>query len=371
MPLPPRLRRPAVAVPVFATVVAVGLAGCSGGGGAPPSPVLSSGAPRVEPKHAGGLGDILVAGQPVTGSEPSGIPKVPFRRTYTEGELYASVTGYRSMVFGTSGLEKLLKAETDAGKDVATTIDPAAQRAAFEGLRGRTGSAVAVDTRTGEIVAMVSSPSYDPASFAGNSRSDEKAWQRLTSDAGKPMMNRALRGDENPGSAAHVVTAAAALEKGLIASVDTPTDSPLAHTVPGSTTRFTGPSPRCANASLRIALNHACTNVFAGIAADLGADALESTAAAFGFNSTLDTPWRAGESVWPDRPASPAQLALAANGLSDVKATPIQLARVMAVVAGDGTLPAPRLTTTPGDSGPRGGGPRGPLAGVHPSTVSI
>ncbi|MGW7099670.1 hypothetical protein [Streptomyces sp. NPDC054838] len=104
------------------------------------------------PKPAGAPGDILVGGRPVTGSVPSGNARFPFRRTYTDGELYAPVTGYRSLAFGDIQLESIRREDLDAGKDVATTIDPVVQRAAFDALRGRTGAAVALDARTGEIV---------------------------------------------------------------------------------------------------------------------------------------------------------------------------------------------------------------------------
>ncbi|MEU3601183.1 penicillin-binding transpeptidase domain-containing protein [Streptomyces sp. NPDC006798] len=357
MPTPPlRALRRAAAVPVLVTLVAMSsmsLTGCTSDDVSPVPPDVSPGPSRMEPKPAGGPGDILVAGRAVTGSEPSGIPKFPFRRTYTDGEVYASVTGYRSLAFGDAGLERIVRSRLDAGKDVPTTIDPALQRAAFDGLRGRTGAAIAVDVRSGEIMALVSTPAYDPGSFAGNTRADADAWGRLNSAEPRPTLNRALRRAENPGSAAHLVVAATALEKGLVPSVDTATRTPLVHTVPGGTNRFTGPSPRCENASLRTALKHSCTNVFAAIAADLGAGPLKSTAAAFGFgDETLDTPLRAAESVWPDAPETPARLALTANGLSDVTATPVQLALVLATVLNDGLRPGPRLLASSDDPAP-------------------
>ncbi|GHF34282.1 hypothetical protein GCM10010218_14290 [Streptomyces mashuensis] len=158
--------------------------GCGGSG--------KAASPPEKPAAGGGEGlvRILVAGRPVTGSEPSGNAKVPYRRTYTDGELYAAVTGYRSMAFGSAGLESLYR---DAQGSVETTVDPAMQRAATEGLRGRKGAAVALDAETGRIRALVSTPSYDPSSISGNGSADAAAWKELTASQDNPTLNRALR----------------------------------------------------------------------------------------------------------------------------------------------------------------------------------
>ncbi|AZM92688.1 penicillin-binding transpeptidase domain-containing protein [Streptomyces sp. W1SF4] len=355
----PSRRRPALVLTAVSALLAACVTGCGPGArdtnasdarpGTAERPGTAPGTKAPAPEPGGGLGDILVAGRPVTGSQASGIPKAPFKRTYTEGELYAPVTGYRSMAFGAVGLEAVFREELDAGKDVATTIDPAVQRAAFDGLRGRQGAAVVLDADSGRILGQVSTPSYDPNSFSGNLKSDERAWNQLK-DQGfdGPLTNRAIRHVDNPGSAVHVVVAAAALEKGLIASVDAPTRSPAVHTAADSTAEFAGDPAHCTDASLRTALRHACANVFARIASDLGADALASTAVAFGFNQDkTDTPLRAFESTWPRKPENPAQLALMANGLFEVKATPIQMAMVTAVLANGGNRVRPSLVTDP------------------------
>ncbi|MFI6523491.1 penicillin-binding transpeptidase domain-containing protein [Streptomyces uncialis] len=355
MPLPSR-RSVAVST-AMATLLVASLSGCStdspGGadGGKPTGSGTAKGATDTKPptsKPDGGLGDVLVDGRRVTGSKPTGIAKVPFERTYTDGELYSAVTGYRAMMFGVAGLEGLAQEEIEAGKDLATTVDPAVQRAAFDGLRGQLGAAIALDAETGDIVALVSAPSFDPGSFSGNTFAEERVWKRLHEDDDKPMLNRPLLHTENPGSAAHAVVAAAALEKGLLASVDTPTRSPAVHVVPGSTAEFSGDPGRCADASLRTALRYSCANVFARIASDLGAEALASTAADFGFRQeTLYTPLRVDESVWPDRPENATQLALTANGLFEVKATAVQMAMLMAAIGNGGNRPHPQLLVDP------------------------
>ncbi|MEU9107774.1 penicillin-binding transpeptidase domain-containing protein [Streptomyces xanthophaeus] len=356
MSVPSRPR--AAALVMLLTLVSAGLSGCSSEhpDANRADPLASGGAGSAEakpptppaPKPEGAPGDILVGGRPVTGSVASGHPKAPFKRTYTDGELYSSVTGYRSMAFGDTQLEGVLREGFETGKDVATTIDPVAQRAAFDALRGRIGAVVALDARTGEVAALVSAPTYDPNTFSGYHTDDEKAWKQLTADARKPLVNRALRDDHNPGSAAHVIVAAAALEKGLLATVDTPTRSPAVHTVPDSAAQFSGDPAHCTDASLRAALRYACPNVFARLAADLGADTLAATAESFGFNTEkMDTPVRAFVSKWPRQPGNAAQLALTANGLFDTTATPLQMAIVMGAIGNGGTWVSPRVVTDP------------------------
>ncbi|WP_328302023.1 penicillin-binding transpeptidase domain-containing protein [Streptomyces sp. NBC_00435] len=355
--LPP-LRRQALVLAALVPLLAVCAAGCSGGArdaagsrsGAPGATGTAQDAKPPTPKPAGSPGDILVAGRPVTGWQASGNPKAPFRRIYTDGELYAPVTGYRSLAFGAAGgLDAVLAEDIDAGRDVATTIDPAVQRAAFDALRGRQGAAVALDAETGAVLGMVSAPSFDPGSFSGYAQADEKAWKALQAQGfDGPLKNRALRDAENPGAAVHVLVAAAALENGLLPSVDAPTRGAAVYLAPNSTTEFSGDPAHCADASLRVALRYSCANVFARIASELGAGALASTATAFGFgDDTMDTPVRAFASTWPREPGNPTQLALMANGLSEVKATPVQLAVVTAVLANGGNRVHPRTVAGP------------------------
>ncbi|MFV8126989.1 penicillin-binding transpeptidase domain-containing protein [Streptomyces syringium] len=293
------------------TLFTVGASGCASGGRAEePSSAQPS---QVKPTPHDGLAEIVVAGRPVTGSEPSGIAKVPYRRTYTDGELYVSVTGYRSMAFGWSGLEAIYR---DLRGTVETTIDPALQRAAAGGLRGREGVAVALDAETGRIRALMNTPSYDPSAITGNASADVAAWKELASRKDQPMYNRALRQLIPPGRTFHVVVAAAALEKGLYATVDT-------------RTRGQDGTGHCANASIRQALRYTCDEVFAGMAAEVGQEAMRSTAEAFGFNEKeLLVPVRADAGTYDD---------------GGTKATPLQMARVMAIIANGGKQIGPQL----------------------------
>ncbi|MFD9004525.1 penicillin-binding transpeptidase domain-containing protein [Streptomyces sp. NPDC059582] len=306
-----------------------------------------------------GLGDILVGGKAVTGSKATGDTRIPYRRTYSAGSLYAPVTGYRSMLYGRTGLEALyddVLAAGGASGDVVTTIDPAAQKAAFDALGDRQGAAVALDAESGKLLAVVSTPSYDPAAFSGRGPEDVRAWKTANGDADAPLLDRALRQADAPGATFAVVVAAAALEQGLYPTVDEATSSPLTYVLPLTRTRVTGASPQCANASIRVALRRSCDNVFTKMAADLGADQVRTMAEEFGFNDdALTVPLRVSESTYPAAGSTASQTALTGIGAGEVAATPLEMARVAASVVNGGRLVNPSLVSrvTKSDGGTR------------------
>ncbi|WP_405886474.1 penicillin-binding transpeptidase domain-containing protein [Streptomyces longwoodensis] len=320
--------------------------------------------------YAEPLGNIVVAGRAVTGSAVTEDSDLEYRRTYTNGPLYAAVTGYASQAYAPTQLEgiyadllngtdtrlktvldTLTNKRADPGA-VVTTIDPDVQKAAYDALGDTKGGAVAIDPRTGRILAAVSTPSYDPSTLT-DANTAGSAWKRLNADPDKPLTNRALRQPLPPGSTFKLVVAAAALEDGLYSSVDEPTVSPSPYTLPGTVTplRNESASAPCTNASIRVALQYSCNTVFAKMAVDLGQDKVRATAEKFGFNDrALDVPVRAYTSVYPtgmDR----AQTALSGIGQFDVTATPLQMAMVSAALADDGELVAPHLVDRITDAG--------------------
>ncbi|QKV94981.1 penicillin-binding protein 2 [Streptomyces sp. NA02950] len=322
-------------------------------------------------RYANPLGDIVVDGKPVTGSEATR-GNLRYKRTYTDGERYAPVTGYASQAYGSNQLEALERPVLDGSDsrlknplqavtrerskpgDVITTIDPAAQRAAFEELGDKTGAAVAIDPKTGRILALASTPSYDPGTFAGSSTDDQKAWQALQKDKKQPMLNRALRQTYPPGSAFKLVVAAAALEDGLYDSVDERTKSPDPYLLPGTVTemRNENRSAPCEDATIRTALQYSCNTVFAKMAVDLGEKKVAEQAEKLGFDdSELDIPVRAAKSVYPEG-MNDSQTGLSGIGQFDVTATPLQMAMVTSAIAGDGKLMTPYLVdrTTDGSA---------------------
>ncbi|MBC7268892.1 MAG: penicillin-binding protein 2 [Streptomyces sp.] len=317
-------------------------------------------------RYATPRGDIIVGGQAITGSKRAEGGDFEYVRTYQDGPMWAPVTGYASQAFGTNQLENLedpiltgnddrlffrntlgmVTGRKKEGGNVVTTLNAAAQKAAYEGLaqRGK-GAVVALDPATGAILALASYPSYDPSTFAGYSADDEKAWNALQkkNNPDDPMLNRALRETYPPGSTFKVVTAAAALEHGLYEDADAKTDTPLPWVMPGTTTELPneGNIP-CENASLRVALQYSCNTVFGKIGSDLGNDKMLQTAKAFGFTSEQFTPVRSAASVFSDD-MNQSQTALSSIGQFNTAATPLQMAMVASAVANDGKLMKPYM----------------------------
>ncbi|MFJ1583012.1 peptidoglycan D,D-transpeptidase FtsI family protein [Streptomyces sp. NPDC088197] len=307
-------------------------------------------------------GDILVGGSPVTGSRDAG-GQLRYQRTYADGPLYAPVTGFASQTYGTTLLEgtedgvlsgtasqlasvplwnEITRARQRGG-DVHTTIDAAAQRAAYTGLAGRRGAVAAVDPATGRILALVSSPSYDPAALSGTGAAVNDAWTRMNTDTSQPMLDRAIRQTYPPGSTFKVVTAAAALQSGKVTDLLAPTRSPDPYRLPGSTATLTNEGGGCADASMYDAFRVSCNTVFAKLGADVGLAGMRAQAQAFGFNDTrLRIPPSVAKSNFDTR-MSPDQVALSSIGQFDTTATPLQMAMVAAAVGNGGVLMAPYL----------------------------
>ncbi|MER6619375.1 MULTISPECIES: penicillin-binding transpeptidase domain-containing protein [unclassified Streptomyces] len=337
-------------------------------------------------------GDILVDGRPVTGSRDTG-EHLRYERTYRDGPLYAPVTGFASQEYGTTLLEHtedgLLSGAApvlaplplwneftrgrNAGGHVVTTIDPAAQRAAYEGLRSRKGAVAAVEPSTGRILALVSVPSYDPALLSGNGTAARDAWARLNADPDRPMLNRAVQRTYPPGSTFKVVTAAAALDAGVVRNLDGPTDSPAPYTLPGTRTRLTNGSEGCEDASVRKAFVWSCNTVFAKLGVATGVERMRATAEAFGFNDPdVRIPFRVARSTF-DTTVDRAQLALSSIGQYNTRATPLQMAMVAAAVAGGGQVREPYLverTVRAGGSTVSTAGSRPVRRAMYPATAT-
>lgn len=337
-------------------------------------------------------GDIVVGGRAVTGARDTG-EQLRHERTYRDGPLYAHITGFASQLYGSTLLEhtedavlagtdpamSLLPAWNDVtrsrprGGRVVTTIDPAAQRAAFTGLRNRRGAVAALEPATGRVLALVSTPSYDPGKLSGNGSDAAMAWARLNGDPARPMLNRAIRQTYPPGSTFKVVTAAAALDSGTVRDLDARTGSPDPYTLPGTRTSLSNAADGCENASLRYAFEWSCNTVFAKLGADVGLSRMTSTAGNFGFNdSGLRIPFGVAPSTF-DTTMDQAQLALSSIGQYNTRATPLQMAMVTAAVANGGSVMTPYLvdrTTTSIGATLRARGPRTRRLAMTPATAA-
>ncbi|MER7051046.1 penicillin-binding transpeptidase domain-containing protein [Streptomyces sp. NPDC000351] len=325
-------------------------------------------------RYASPRGDIIVDGQAITGHATTD-GDFKYKRTYEDGAMWAPVTGYVSQAYGATQLEAIddgiltgnddrlffrntldmITGRKREGGNVVTTLNSAAQKAAYDGLRkqGAKGAVVALEPSTGKILSMASYPSYDPTSIAGDGATDGQAWNRLQkkNNPDDPMLNRALREVYPPGSTFKVLTAAAALEHGTYDSADEKTDSPLPWTMPGTTTELPneGDLP-CQDATLREALRVSCNTVFGKIGADLGNDKMLETAKKFGFNEEQFVPVRSNASVFSDD-MNASQTALSAIGQYNTAATPLQMAMVTSAIANNGTLMKPYMVDELQDPG--------------------
>ncbi|MFC5729301.1 MULTISPECIES: peptidoglycan D,D-transpeptidase FtsI family protein [Nocardioides] len=331
-------------------------------------------------------GLILVGDDAVAKSEPVD-DRYKYLRVYPQGQLYAPVTGYlqlgsqtgieRSQNEVLSGEDPLLfvnrlvdlaRGDTNKGGNVLLTLDAAAQQAAFRSLRDTVGpdgegAVVAIQPKTGRILAMVSFPTYDPNQLASHDRETrEKAYDRLDSDPHEPLVNRTIQTRLFPGSTFKIVTAAAALEDGLY---DVGDDVPSGATwqAPGTTGSQnvidnegrSGCSPT--EVSFETAMAQSCNTAFAKMAVEVGPEKLREQAEAFGFNSDylLDLGPQA-QSVFPrdvvdvvdgeqqePRELDDAETARSGFGQFSVQATPLQMAMVVSAIANRGTLMRPHL----------------------------
>jgi penicillin-binding protein A len=294
--------------------------------------------------------------------------RLQYLRTYPGGAAYAPVTGFFSLVYGSRGIERtedrLLSGEDDRlfarrlsdyvtgrvprGGSIVLTLQQAAQQAAYDALAGQRGAAVALDPRTGAVLALVSRPSYDPATLSSHDPAAIRAaYRRLADDPDEPLLNRALDQTYPPGSTFKVVTSAAALSSGTVDSPDTVIPAPRELVLPqtsrplrnfgGETCDPSGRQP------LIDALALSCNTAYAQLGLDVGQDALREQAKAFGFGrDDLEVPLPTATSVFPDD-LNPPQLGQSAIGQYDVRVTPLQMAMVAAGVANGGEVMKPYL----------------------------
>ncbi|WP_433890924.1 peptidoglycan D,D-transpeptidase FtsI family protein [Streptomyces sp. CA-111067] len=317
-------------------------------------------------QYAQPRGDIIVDGKAITGHTETDGSDFKYKRTYVDGPMWAPVTGHASQAYGTTFLEgvedkfltgnddrlffnrtiDLLTGKDKQGGNVVTTLNAKAQTAAYKGLGSKKGAVVALDPRTGAILAMASTPSYDPSSIAGNSTTDEKNWIALDkkNDPDDPSQNRALRQTYPPGSTFKLVTAAAALESGAITDVNAPTQSPDPYKLPGTNFNLVNEGNiKCKDVSMMQALQVSCNTVFAKIGAEkVGLKNMVSEAEKFGFNKEIDIPVRADASNF-DTKMSDDHVAQSSIGQFDTAATPLQMAMVASAIANNGKLMKPYM----------------------------
>ena len=279
------------------------------------------------------------------------------KQNYLQGAVFAHAIGYMDPVYGLSGLEKKYDAqlmgnndtplskfvffnketEQKVGNGLRTTLDSKLQKKAYELLGDHRGSIVAMNPKTGEILAMVSKPSYDPNNL-------EENWKSIVANKEMPLLNRAVSGLYPPGSTFKTVTAASALEN--IANVYNSSLNDNGSLIVNGTKLledYNGES--FGNIDFKSAYMHSSNVFFGSLGLDLGNKALKDTAEKFYFNKNIPTIGLTIEnSVFPSyKNNEKGNIAQSAIGQAGDLVTPMQMALVVSTVANGGTMMEPML----------------------------
>ena len=318
-------------------------------------------------------GTVIAASTPIDG-------RLKFLRSYPNGgaAAFAPVTGFYSFQYGSTGIEQyensILNGNDDrlfgqrfldmfSGRDprggnIVTTIDPKMQKVAYNAMRegcsgGCRGAVVALEPNTGKILALVSTPSYDPNKLASHDQKvREDAWTRWNAadTVTSPMLNRAVNQLYPPGSTFKVITTAAALRQGI--TPDQRLTSSSGITLPDTNTTLTNyggqscPDSSGGTVSLTQAFQYSCNTAFVQLTTEKMKDPTSSfvdTATRFGLNErAADIPLPVATSTSGDIPDL-AALGQSSIGQRDVRVTPLENAMVAATVANGGVRMQPYL----------------------------
>jgi peptidoglycan glycosyltransferase len=303
------------------------------------------------------------------------------RRVYPEPET-AEITGYFSpTLYGATGLEAswddelsgraganplqqalaALRGLPPRGNDLHLTIDAALQHQAHAALGDRPGAVILLEVETGAVMVLASAPSWDANGLVAVTAADREpamaAWAALTNDPRFPLVQRATSGLYPPGSTFKVVTAAAAIDRG-VASPDTIYEDAGELTIEGHTLiEANRPNEQQTTWSLTEALDWSLNVVFAQVGLQLGGDALADAARGWGWEQLIpfDLPIEPSRvSVTPGFLDSEVALAETAFGQGELLASPLQMALVAAGIANEGEVMRPylvqELTSPDGDT---------------------
>jgi penicillin-binding protein 2 len=297
------------------------------------------------------------------------IGKLGIERAYEE-DLHGE-TGYQQLLVNAQGrrVERvgltapdLERREPMAGKDLYLAVDARVQKAAEDALAGRRAAVVAIDPRNGDVLAFVSTPTFDPNGFARGLTYAEYA--ALSENLDVPLFDRALRGEYPPGSTIKPLVALAALEVGVV-DEDTTKLCRGAFQLPGSSHRFRDwKKGGHGTVNLHSAIAQSCDVYFYGVADRIGIDRLHEHLTKFGLGAATgidiggERKGMVPSREWKKKAFKnkdlqtwfPGETVIAGIGQGFMLATPLQLAQVAATVSMRGKRFAPRLVTAMRDS---------------------
>lgn len=272
-------------------------------------------------------------------------------RVYNYGKSASSVTGYSSKTYGKTGIEKSYNKEllalsgenlsnfrkmvvkNDTGYDVHLSLDQNIQEIVYEYMQDIKGSCVVMNPKTGEVLALVSNPSYDPNSV-------DEDWDFLIQNTDGPLVNRATSGAYRPGSTFKIVTATGLLNYGL----DTSYNDTGVETIQGYDIRnFADQTFGMVN--LRSAFVDSINTYFASKTNDLGRDKYMELAEKFMINKDYDFDMDKNKAIIPFDDLNQVDLAMTGFGYGKTQITPLHMAMITSAIANEGKMMQPRLVT--------------------------
>ena len=270
-------------------------------------------------------------------------------RIYNYPESSAPVTGYSSTTYGKTGIEKSYNKEllaisgenfsqfrkmvvkNDTGNDLHLSIDQNIQNIVFNYLKGYKGSCVVMNPSTGQVLAMVSTPSFNPNTL-------DNDWNNLIQTTDGRLVNRATQGLYRPGSAFKIVTAASILDN----KIDTGYNDEGSEIVQGYEIKNYGDQV-FGSLDLRSAFINSANTYFANKAINLGKDELAKTSESFAFNKDYKFDLDKNKSVIPFKDLNEADLAMTGFGYGKTQVTPLHMTMVTSAIANNGLMMKPRI----------------------------
>lgn len=268
-------------------------------------------------------------------------------RVYPKGRLYSHIIGYHSKAYGKSQLEMKYDAqllgkgdisltfnELRSGYDLNLTIDNVLQQYAYDQLGARNGAVVALEPKTGKILAMVSRPDFEPSAAAL-----EKNWKDIVEREDSPLLSRATQGLYPPGSTFKIATTAAAYEQGKTGAVfeDTGLFEVGGIKVKNSNNAVHG------RLSLQRGFEVSSNFVFCTLGYELGAENMLDISKRFGVDKDIKLEVNTSKSQIQYKKMSDVDAALVAIGQGQLLMTPLHVALMGSVIANDGRMMQPYL----------------------------
>lgn len=273
-------------------------------------------------------------------------------RIYNYPEASAPVTGYSSTSYGKTGVEKSYNKEllaisgenfsqfrkmvvkNDTGNDLHLSLDQNIQNIVYSYMKSYKGACVVIDPRSGEILAMVSTPSFNPNTL-------DSDWNNLIENTDGRLVNRASQGLYRPGSSFKILTAVSMIDNKLDENYyDEGGETFQGYEIKNFADQVFG------QLDLRTAFIYSSNTYFARKSVDLGKEKLSETSEKFAFNKTYPFDLDKNNSTIPFKDLNKADLAMTGFGYGKTQVTPLHMAMITSAIANKGKMMKPRIVNS-------------------------